>query len=69
MADVLFRVEGMSCEGCSKRLHTVLSAVAGVETVEVTLKPGEAKIRFDSAQVSEPALREAIEDSGFDVVN
>ena len=36
------------------------------DEVEVSLEAAEARVRFDAAQVAPDALREAIEEAGFD---
>nr|WP_294914241.1 heavy-metal-associated domain-containing protein [uncultured Neokomagataea sp.] len=69
MAEVSLRVDGMSCEGCSKRLQAALSALVGVQQAQVTLKPGQAVVQYDEAQLTVQDLKESIEDSGFDVLN
>ncbi|MBR0558896.1 heavy-metal-associated domain-containing protein [Neokomagataea anthophila] len=69
MAEVSLRVDGMSCEGCSKRLQTSLNALEGVQQAQVTLKPGQAVVQYDETQVTVQALKESIEESGFDVLN
>ena len=34
----------------------------------VTLNPGAAKVTFDPAKTAQPALKDAVENAGFDVV-
>ena len=66
MENVVIKVGGMSCQGCVKNLTGALSGVTGVASVEVSLEAGEARVGYDSAQVSANALRTVIEDCGFD---
>lgn len=68
MKNIEIRIEGMSCGGCVANITRKLQAQAGVETVDVTLQPGLAKISFNEASTSQIALETIIEDAGFDVV-
>ena len=65
---VIFKVDGMSCTGCSSKLEKALNAVPGVSSAEVTLDPGQANIYYDGNAVQPAALRDVVEDLGFDVV-
>ena len=56
-------IEGMGCEKCVAKVNKALEALgAKVENVVI----GKAVCEFDGAQA---ALKEAIEDVGFDVVS
>ncbi|GBR47337.1 heavy-metal-associated domain-containing protein [Neokomagataea thailandica] len=69
MSEVIVRVGGMSCEGCSTRLQKVLNELQGVAQAHVTLASGQAVIQYDEQQITEHDVRECIEESGFDVLN
>lgn len=66
MDEVTIKVEGMSCGGCVRNVTGVLKALPGVADAEVSLDAAQARVKFDSAQVSVAALREAVEAAGFD---
>ena len=68
METITMNVSGMSCGGCVASVTRVLKAVPGVSDVEVSLSPGTAKVSFDPARTAAPALRSAIEDAGYAVV-
>lgn len=68
MKKVEIKIEGMHCEGCSKRLTKVLSNVEGVTTVEVSLENKLAHIEYDEAIAKLEDFYEVIEDAGFEVV-
>ena len=68
METVTMNVKGMTCGGCVASVTRVLKAVPGVESVDVKLQPGEATVRYDAAKVAVPALKDAIEGAGYDVV-
>lgn len=62
----LLNVDGMTCNNCAQSVHTVVSQLAGVETLSVNLEEKLATVTFDDAQVSVEQIAETIEDAGFD---
>lgn len=66
MENTVIRIGGMSCQGCVKNITGVLSGMAGVSSVEVSLEAAEGRVAFDSQVVTRDALVNAIEDAGFD---
>ena len=66
MSEVTIKVEGMSCGGCVKNVTGVLKALPGVSDAQVSLADACATVHYDPAQVSVEALREAVENAGFD---
>jgi copper chaperone len=56
----------MSCGGCSGKVTRTLNDLPGVAKAEVTLKPGQAVVEFDAAQVNREGLLAAINDLGFE---
>ncbi|MFC4161052.1 heavy-metal-associated domain-containing protein [Chitinimonas lacunae] len=63
-----FQIEGMSCGGCVAAVEQALKSVPGVTTVRVDLGAKSALIEFDPSKTAPPALREAIEAAGYEVV-
>ncbi len=68
MKKVEMKVEGMHCEGCSKRLTKVLNNVEGVKNAQVSLENKTADIEYDENIAKLEELKEAIEDAGFEVI-
>lgn len=64
---VRLRIEGMSCAGCSSGVESNLAAVAGVESVVVSLTLAEARIKYDPALVGPDVLAQVVRDAGFEV--
>jgi copper chaperone len=60
-------IEGMTCSHCTGRVRKNLSAAAGVQSVNVDLASGTAVVESDES-VTDAALKEIVEDSGYDVV-
>ncbi len=67
MTDITLTVTGMSCGGCVNSVQNVLKALPGVQTVEVTLNPGQARVTYDDSRVDRTVLVEAIVGAGFGV--
>ena len=66
METAVLKVDGMTCGGCVRSVTSVLKALPGVATAEVSLADGEAKVSFDPALASLAQLREAIENAGYE---
>lgn len=58
-------IEGMHCGHCVNAVTEALKAVAGVTSVTVDLEGKKAVVEGTAADA---ALKEAVEDTGFDVV-
>lgn len=69
MNDIILPVTGMTCGGCVNSVQRVLTAVPGVQTAEVTLQPGQARVVYDAARTDRAALVQAIVDAGFGVAD
>lgn len=67
MENVRFNVQGMTCGGCVASVKRVLEALPGVSNVSVTLNPGGASVDYDPARVTSEALRDAVQNAGYDV--
>jgi copper chaperone len=61
-------ISGMTCGGCVSSVTRVLKALPGVQQVEVTLVPGQARLVIDETQVDIPKLKQAVAEAGFAVV-
>lgn len=60
-------VQGMSCGHCKASVEGALSKLDGVEEAEANVATGKVNVTFDEAKVNEQALKEAIEEQGYDV--
>jgi copper chaperone len=65
--NVTINIEGMSSEHCVKAVTDAASALPSVADVAVDLGAGTASLAYDPAEVSLEAIKEAIEDQGYDV--
>jgi copper chaperone CopZ len=60
-----YSVPGVSCEHCRTAITTEVTAVAGVESVDVDLE--RKLVTVQGAGVDDAAVREAIDEAGYDV--
>lgn len=65
MENLIIKVRGMSCQSCVRSVTAALTSLPGVQSAEVSLEAGEASVQCDP-QTSLAALKEAVEDAGFD---
>ena len=67
MKEIELKVEGMTCEGCEKRIQNVLMDINGVENAKASYTDKNVKITLNK-DIDINILKEAIEDLGFKVV-
>lgn len=67
MATTNIAIQGMTCSACVSSVTTALSAVEGVQNVDVSLEQNQATVTYDDAKVNAENLQAAIEDAGYDV--
>jgi copper chaperone len=60
-------VNGMSCPHCVHAVKSAVSALAGVETVDVSLEENRVTVGYDNAATNEQSIRAAIEAEGYSV--
>lgn len=65
MSNVILKVEGMSCGHCVSAVEGAVKGVGATGKVDLTEKT--VAIEYDESRVSLDAIKEAIEDQGYDV--
>jgi P-type Cu+ transporter len=68
MTTATFAIGGMHCAACAVRNERTLRKIPGVREASVNLGTRRARVEFDEAAVSEATLREAIAESGYEVL-
>ncbi len=65
-----YQVIGMTCQHCVSAVQEEVSALPGVDKVDVQLVAGgTSTVTIDSAApLDEQAVRDAVEEAGYDVV-
>jgi len=66
METVTLKIAGMTCGGCVNSVRRVVTALSGVNAVDVSLERAEATISFDPAQSNAADFKNAIRDAGFE---
>ncbi|KIL42488.1 copper resistance protein CopZ [Gordoniibacillus kamchatkensis] len=66
MQTVTLKVEGMSCGHCVNSVEGAVKQVGA--SGKVDLSAGSVTVQFDESKVSLDAIKEAIEEQGYDVV-
>lgn len=66
MATTTITVKGMTCDGCVNSVTKALKGVEGVQETNVDLAGQKATVTFDDAKANVEALKEAVEDAGYD---
>src|SRR6202166_4550055 len=69
MSTITFAIGGMHCAACAIRNERTLLKTPGVRVANVNLGTRRARVEFDETAVSEAALREAVVDNGYDVLD
>ncbi|XP_029372161.1 copper-transporting ATPase 2 [Echeneis naucrates] len=59
-------IEGMTCSSCVQSIEGRMSQMAGVQSIEVSLRDKKGIITFDPCLTEPEQLRAAVEDMGFD---
>ncbi|NDP46896.1 MAG: heavy-metal-associated domain-containing protein [Sulfuriferula multivorans] len=67
MTEITLSVSGMTCGGCVSSVQKVLTALPGVQSAEVILSPGQARVTFDPSVIARAALEQAVIDAGFGI--
>ncbi len=68
MRELVLTISGMTCGGCVNSVTRVLKALPGVQQVEVTLVPSQAKLMIDETLVDVPTLKKVVVEAGYGVV-
>ena len=67
MENVVLNVKGMSCGHCVKAVENSVGELQGINEVKVDLGAAQVTVAFDASQVTVDAIKEAIEEQGYDV--
>lgn len=64
MPDITYRVTGLGCQACVKRVEQALAQVQGVKDARVDLAAQTVTVRCDGAPDFD-ALRNAVDEAGY----
>ncbi|WP_300279778.1 heavy-metal-associated domain-containing protein [Peptacetobacter sp.] len=63
----IVKIEGMGCQHCINRITEALSALDGVEVLEVSLENKSATVNANDS-VTDEALMNAVNEEGFEAI-
>ncbi|KAF4548448.1 E1-E2 ATPase-like protein 5 [Elsinoe fawcettii] len=66
MSTTTLKVEGMTCGACTSSVEAAFKNAEGVGSVSVSLVMERAVVQHDATRIGPEAIREMIEDRGFD---
>ena len=67
MDNIILKINGMKCTGCSQRVEKALKNTDGIEKAKVNLDSKEANIEFNKEIITVKEIYDVIEDVGFEV--
>ena len=65
LATVTLGVDGMTCGGCVKSVESALKNKEGVQGVQVTLEPPQARVTYDPASINAAKLTKTTQKIGY----
>ena len=67
MKEIIFKVNGMMCEGCENRVKNAVGNIEGVENVSADHITGKVTVTVND-DVSKEVIKETLEDIGYEIV-
>lgn len=67
VAEVLLRVDGMTCSACETTIRARVQEEPGIVSCTVDHAAGTAHVTFDPTKVQAPRIADAIRDAGYEV--
>ncbi|MCW0482437.1 heavy-metal-associated domain-containing protein [Gaoshiqia sediminis] len=66
--ELVYRVEGMTCDHCEMSIQKGVNELKGISTVEANHEDSTTRVVFDPTKTSEKEIVSAIEKRGYKVV-
>ena len=63
------KVQGMSCDHCVMHVTQALEGLDGVKEANVSLDKGVAVVEYDDGKVDLVAMKEAVAETGYEIVD
>jgi len=67
MKKVKLYLEELSCPDCANRVEQVLNKTEGVNKADVHYTTSKANVEYDSDQIDEQGLKDAVAKTGYQV--
>lgn len=65
---IALSVNGMTCSGCESHVNNAVGQLAGVDSVKASYQDANAIVKYDPAKVDRNQIVEAINKTGYEVV-
>ena len=69
MEKVVLKVDGMSCDHCNRAVTNAITDLGGTADVSVDLKSGSVSFSYDPAKVQIDAIKAAITEEEYTVID
>lgn len=66
---ISFKVEGMTCASCEAHIKHAINELEGIINVDASFKNENAEVKFDTSKISKEAIEDAINSTGYKVIN
>ncbi|KAG6415903.1 hypothetical protein SASPL_123322 [Salvia splendens] len=66
---LVFKVVGITCASCVASIEAALGGIEGVQSVMVSVLQGRAVVKYVPEIISAKRIKEAVEDTGFEVAD
>lgn len=66
--ETIFNVSGMTCESCNLHVEHAVTSLQGIISAKADYVGGTVVVRFDKSKVSKEQIKEAINGTGYKVV-
>ena len=66
MEDLIFKIDGMMCNGCENRVQNAIKTIDGVENVIANHTNGTVTVTVNK-KIDKSIIKEKIEDIGYEV--
>lgn len=65
MAEIILKIDGMSCQHCVMNVKKAVDGIEGVSSSDVTV--GSAKVVYDDAKINKGAIAAVVQNAGYKV--
>ncbi|WP_406660707.1 copper ion binding protein [Methanolobus sp. ZRKC3] len=69
MKEETIKIEGMACGHCRATVEKAISSVPGVQQAKVSLEDKNAVVDYDPEVADIKAIKDAVTDAGYNVVD
>ena len=67
--NLTLNVKGMTCESCNLHVENTLAQLPGYINAKADYKTGTVKVEFDASKSSEKEVKDAVNSTGYKIIN